>query len=295
MSRSASFADTAIAATQEAARRAGVSDRGLELVRVGERAVLRLAGGRVIARVARGLDRFDSARMEVEVARWLAAEGVPVALPLEGQQPQVAAGAVVSLWHAVDGDWTVPAELARVLRRLHGLVPPEGLVLPELDPFERLDEQIDSATGISVAERLTLRSLTDALRSELQGVEYVLRRAVIHGDANIGNLLVTSAGEAVLFDLEGMCWGPPEWDLAITAVYRDLGWHTSAEYADFCEVYGFDVTQLPGYPVLRAVRELRMTCWLSQKAGDDEKIAAEVSQRIADLTDPERPRHWHPY
>jgi aminoglycoside phosphotransferase (APT) family kinase protein len=115
-------------------------------------------------------------------------------------------------------------------------------------------------------------------------------RHPLHGDANIGNVLRSSEGQTVLFDLQGVCWGPPEWDLAITAVYRDLGWHTDAEYADFCEAYGFDVRWLPGYAVLRAARELQMTCWLTQKAGDEERIAAEVSRRIADPTEPERPR-----
>src|SRR5712664_1588555 len=81
MSRSVSFADVAGEAAREAARRAGVLDGDLELVRVGERAVLRLDGGRVIARAARGLDRFDAVRLEVEVARWLTSEGMPVTVP----------------------------------------------------------------------------------------------------------------------------------------------------------------------------------------------------------------------
>ncbi|WP_220499001.1 phosphotransferase family protein [Microbispora sp. H10949] len=289
------FADIALEAAREAAQRAGVGDQNPETVRIGDRAVLRLAEGRIIARVARSLDRLDSSRREVEVARWLTAEGLTVTRPLEGEQPCIAAGTVVSLWYAVEGDWTVPADLAVVLRRLHALRPPPDLTLPELEPFERLGQQMESAPALTAADRLTLRTLMRTLREELADVVYELPRAVIHGDANIGNVLKTSSGEVVLFDLEGLCWGPPEWDLAITAVYRDLGWHTDAEYERFCEVYGFDVTRLPRYQVLRAVRELRMTCWLAQKAGDSEEIAAEVRRRIADLREPDRPRHWHPY
>nr|WP_225311750.1 aminoglycoside phosphotransferase family protein [Microbispora cellulosiformans] len=289
------FADIAIEAAGEAARHAGVGDQDPEILRIGDRAVLRLAEGRIIARVARSLDRLDSSRREVEVARWLTDEGLTVTRPLEGEQPCIAAGTVVSLWHAVEGDWTVPADLAVVLRRLHALRPPPDLTLPELEPFERLGEQIESAPALTAADRLTLRTLMRTLREELADVTYELPRAVIHGDANIGNVLKTASGEVVLFDLEGLCWGPPEWDLAITAVYRDLGWHTDAEYERFCEVYGFDVTRLPRYQVLRTIRELRMTCWLAQKAGDSEDIAAEVRRRIADLREPDRPRHWHPH
>jgi Ser/Thr protein kinase RdoA (MazF antagonist) len=294
MPHAASFADVALAAAVEAAAQAGIMGGDAELVRVGERAVLRMDGGRVIARVARGMDRLAESRREVDVARWLAAEKVPVTEPLAVEQPYAVGRTVVSLWHAVDGEWTVPVELARLLRRMHGLKPPPGLVVPQLDPFARVDERIEAAP-ISLPERTVLRELAARLRAELPDVGYVLGRSVIHGDANIGNVLKTPSGEAVLFDLDGVCWGPPEWDLAITAVYRDLGWHTDAEYAEFCAVYGFDVAAWPGYPVLRAVRELRMTCWLSQKAADEDEIAMEVRRRIADLADPARPRRWRPY
>jgi Ser/Thr protein kinase RdoA (MazF antagonist) len=290
-----SFVDTAVAAASDAARRAGLGDQRPELIRLGERGVLRMDGGRVIARVARGLDRMEEARREVAVARWLFSQGVGVNEPLAGDQPMVAAGTVVSLWHAVDGEWTRPADLAALLRCLHALTPPDGLSLPELDPFSRVDERIAAAREITEAERDRLHSVADHLRGELARLVYVLPRSMIHGDANIGNVLKTTTGDLVLFDLDGVCWGPPEWDLAITAVYRDLGWHSDEEYAEFCEIYGFDVTDLPGYQALRAVRELRMTCWLSQKAADEEKIAAEVRQRIADLVDPDAPRRWHPY
>jgi len=81
----------------------------------------------------------------------------------------------------------------------------------------------------------------------------------------------------------------------ITAVYRDLGWHTDAEYAAFCEVLGRDVTRDPEWPILKAVQELRMTCWLAQKAASDQGIADEFAARVADLGDPGRPRRWQPY
>lgn len=295
VNRAASIAEVAVEAAREAARRAGIEAGDVELIRVGERAVLRLDGGRVIARVARGLSRLDAARLEVQVARWLASEGLSVARPLEGEQPQVAAGTVVSLWHAVEGDWTVPADLARLLRHLHSLTPPKGLDLPGMDPLDRADERIEAAPSLSATERSVLRNLAQRLRRELPAVGYVLPRSVIHRDANVGNVLKTSSGDLVLFDLEGVCWGQPEWDLVITAVYRDLGWHSDAEYGEFCRVYGFDVTELAGYQTLRAAQELRMTCWLSQKGADDAEIAAELRRRIADLEASERPRRWRPY
>ncbi|MFI0449647.1 hypothetical protein [Actinomadura sp. 6N118] len=45
MGRAASFGEVAVEAAREAARRVGVRAQDLELLRVGDRAVLRLDGG----------------------------------------------------------------------------------------------------------------------------------------------------------------------------------------------------------------------------------------------------------
>lgn len=264
-----------------------------ELIRAGERAVFRLRG-KVIARVERSADRSHEADREVRAARWLAAQGIPVSRPLPGEQPVPAEDTVVTLWEAVDGEWTVPRELAVLLRSLHRLTPPPDLDLPDLDPFDRIRERIDTAPRLTEPQRDQLHRAHRDLARRLPTVRPVLGRHVIHGDANIGNVLATDHG-VVLFDLDGICWGPPEWDLLLTALYRDLGWHTDTEYADFCDAYGFDVTGWDGYPLYKAVRELRMTTWLAQKGGESPQIDAEIDRRVTDLGDPERPRFWQPY
>ena len=296
MASGSEFGDLAMVAARSVAARAGLAGAGDPvLVRLGTRAVFRLDGGRVLARVARDGGRADAARREVEVARWLRGQGLPADEPLGGDQPYRVCGTVVTLWRAVDGDWTTPADLAGVLKRLHALPLPVVPELPVVDLFAQSAQRIDAADALSGDERSTLRGRLEALRPQAAAVRPVLPHSVIHGDASVGNLLKTVSGELVLFDLEGVGLGMPEWDLTITAVYRGLGWHSREEYAGFCDVYGFDVTGLDGYPVLKAVQELRMTCWLAAKAGDDPKIAAEVRQRMADLADPSRPRSWKPY
>lgn len=294
MATAAEFADTAVHAAIGAAQAAGIPATTPKLLRLGERAVLTLAGGRVIARVERSADRRDLAEREVEVARWLGRAGLPVGRPLDGKQPFDAAGTVVTLWEAVEGEWTVPADLAALLARLHRLWPPAALALPELDPFDRLAERAALVRGLSPAEKTRLADLVEELRGAYAQVRPVLPRAVIHGDANIGNVLKTRRG-AVLFDLDGVCWGPPEWDLVLTALYRELGWHSDEEYRAFCDAYGFDVTTWDGYPVFKRIRELRMVSWLAQKAGESREIDEEIHRRLADLTDPRRPRRWRPY
>ena len=79
----------------------------------------------------------------------------------------------------------------------------------------------------------------------------MLPRGVIHGDANIGNVLRDHHGNPVVIDLDGFAPArengissrPP----CSTIVY---GWHTREEYETFTRVYGYDIMQWPGYPVL---------------------------------------------
>ncbi|OOC53596.1 aminoglycoside phosphotransferase [Nocardiopsis sinuspersici] len=297
MAHTEDFAQHAARAVSVAARALGVPTSRLdglpELVRMGERAVFRL-GSDVIARVERSADRWEEADREVRAARWLAEKSLPVTRPLPGKQPVLAEDLVVTLWEAVQGEWTVPRELGRLLRALHHLTPPPSLGLPALGPFHRVAERIDTAPGLDTAQRDLLRTHHQDLAARWPTVTPVLGTHVIHGDANIGNVLATPQG-VVLFDLDGICWGPPEWDLVLTALYRDLGWHSDTEYADFCDVYGFDVTSWDGYPLYKQVRELRMTTWPAQKGGESPEIDAEIARRIADLADPRRPRSWNPY
>jgi len=119
---------------------------------------------------------------------------------------------------------------------------------------------------------------------------------VIHGDANVGNVLRDHDGNPVVIDLDGFAVGPREWDLALTAIYYDsFGWHTREEYEDFVRVYGFDIMQWPGYPVMRAVREFLMVTWVIQKAAESAQAAAEAAKRIAALRTGASRKDWQPY
>jgi aminoglycoside phosphotransferase (APT) family kinase protein len=134
------------------------------------------------------------------------------------------------------------------------------------------------------------------MQAEYAKLEFVLRPGVIHGDASIGNVLRDSQGNPVVIDLDGFAIGPREWDLALTAIYYDsFGWHTPLEHETFVGVYGFDIMQWPGYPVMRAVREFLMVTWVIQKAGESERIAAEASKRIAALRTGASRKDWEPY
>jgi hypothetical protein len=61
---------------------------------------------------------------------------------------------------------------------------------------------------------------------------------------------------------------------------------------EFVEIYGYDVTESPSWPILRRVRELRMTAWLAQKAAESPQIADELVHRAQCLQDESLPRKW---
>ena len=98
-----------------------------------------------------------------------------------------------------------------------------------------------------------------------------------------------------MFDLEGVSVGPTEWDLVITSVYQELGWHTDDEYRSFVQVYGFDVRQWDGYRALADAQKLRMICWLAGKtAADSESTTGELRRRIESIDRDGVEYEWQP-
>jgi hypothetical protein len=82
-------ATTALAALVEASSVFGLDPGDAELVRVGSNAVFRYRHASVVGRVAPSEARFESARREVAVARWLADAGVPAVRALNVRQPLI--------------------------------------------------------------------------------------------------------------------------------------------------------------------------------------------------------------
>jgi Ser/Thr protein kinase RdoA (MazF antagonist) len=300
VTRSAAFsADSTRHALQVAASVAGLDAEGAELLRLGENAIYKLRTVPLVARIARTTDYLPDIEAEVAAARWLeSAEFPAVRLAGPAAQPLVADGRVVTFWELLgdEPEYGTVAELASLLRWLHGLEPRPSLRLPGLRPFGRVGQRIEGAE-LAEPDRGFLRERLAELRAQYAGLEFVLPPGPIHGDANIGNIVRRQAdGVAVLIDLDGFSVGPREWDLVLTAMYFErFGWHTELEYLEFAEGYGFDVMTWPGYPVLRDVRELLMVAWLAQNTRQSAEIAAEVARRIADLRSGDGFRAWAPF
>ncbi|MEU8402713.1 aminoglycoside phosphotransferase family protein [Nonomuraea sp. NPDC048892] len=256
-----------------------------------------LEAEQVVVRIARSMDVFDDVQKEVAVAAWLHEAGFPAATVTSQVQPLVVREKPVTLWNRVP-DSGSPAsliDLALALRDLHHMPVPKHLALPELNILGRVSERIASTTALSDQEREFLLAKHDVLRSSYEALKFPLVSCAVHGDAHSDNLIKTADGSVVLIDFERFAFGPPETDLAVTAIEHTLGWGTHAEYEQFAEHYGFDVLAWEGYPVLRDINELKMTTWLMQNVDEDEAIAREFRNRLFCLQNPDAPRRWRAF
>ena len=239
---------------QQACAATGLSAAGARLLRLGSNAVYRLAAP-VVVRIGRPDADLELARRTVAVARWLKSAGYPAVRVIDADQPVIIDGHAVTFWEAVSDDgseYATIAEVAEVIGRLHRLTAPGSLHLPELRPFENAGSRIAGSEWLSPGDRDYMIGELIRLKGEYDRLEFVLPRGVIHGDANIGNVLRDERRNPVVIDLDGFAVGPREWDLIQTALYYDrYGWHTREEYETFTRVYGYDIMRWPRLPGAR--------------------------------------------
>ncbi|HVB44418.1 MAG TPA: aminoglycoside phosphotransferase family protein [Streptosporangiaceae bacterium] len=264
---------------------------------MGENALFRLAHDDIVVRIARNADVLKDAKKEVAVASWLRDLGIPAAEPTDHTQPIMVQGHPVTFWHLIDDSGARPSlsDLATILRQLHRASVPPTLQLPDFDIFDRVSDRIAKAPELTDAERDFLASRLTHLRTEYESVKLTLPPAAVHGDAHQSNLIQRPDGKVLLIDFERFAFGPPESDLAVTATEYLIGWHTDVAYASFCDTYGLDITRWDGFPVIRAINELKMATWLMQNVGVSDQVAAEFRTRLASLCDDNSPRNWRPF
>ena len=261
----------------------GLESSGARLLRLGENALFHLPAQAVVVRIARTMDYWRDAVKEVSVSRWLASSQFPAARVHQVAQPIEVSGHPVTFWQFINGRNGGRADIARLgalLHRLHEMPRPTEFDLPNEDILGRVRKRIDAAPVSSPDKDFLLRRFHE-LASEVPRLLYPLAPAPTHGDAHVQNLMFYDS-QSVLIDFERFAWGHPEWDISMTATeYQTAGWWTDAEYQSFVEAYGYDVTSwTEGFPVLRAVHEIKMTTWLMQNVNESAEIAREYETRM---------------
>ena len=174
----------------------------------------------VIAKVGKWRHSAETLVREHAVAVVLAAGGAPIAAPLAGVEPthDDETGFLVTLWNRLahaPASKVGSADLGDSLRRLHDhLARYEG----ELPSFQvglnrarvaLADDQLMAA--LPTRDLQMLRAAFDRVSEEVEALDY--SEQPLHGEPHGDNLLATSAGLRWI-DLEAVCVGPLEWDLA---------------------------------------------------------------------------------
>ncbi len=174
----------------------------------------------VIAKVGTRTDSVEGVIREHEVAAALRALGAPVAEPLTDSHPvrHPATGFTVTLWRRLDHDPTARvsgAMVASSLRQVHDALAVCGITLPDFRlGLQRaraaLSDDVKMA-ALPAGDIALLREAFDGLLPRLESRS--TSQYALHGEPHDGNRRSTSSGIRWI-DLESVCLGPLEWDLA---------------------------------------------------------------------------------
>ncbi|MBR7827824.1 aminoglycoside phosphotransferase family protein [Actinospica sp. MGRD01-02] len=270
-----------------ACEHANLDPSGAKLIHTTVNATFQTRQPEVIIRIARSRSLLPQVDRVLALARWLKRHSVPAVVPADIDQPLPIEESdhVVTFWNYIPTTPPKPssAELAAPLRRLHSLSPPP-FELPHFAPIDTGRMRIDlHGSALDPAQYEWFADRLDQLEEELSSLEYALPQSVIHGDAYVGNLLRAPEGHIVLCDLDGMCIGPPEWDLIpeLVAAVR----YGRPGYQQLVEAYGFDPRSWVGAAVLQSVREIMVLTGVLPVLDSSPGIRSEFNQRLASLMD----------
>ena len=242
---------SALAAAQAVARAHGVACDDAVLIAAGSNALVHLKPAPVVARVMTGTavlhdDAEQWLAREVAVGAFLAERTDLVVPPSDilPPGPYEQDGLWMTLWMFVPHDAQAPPpepqELGGSLRALHAAL---AAFPDDLAPLSEIRDWLERLLGeLRPSARLTQRDI-DRLRFDLDAVapavfESSLPAHALHGDASIGNLLRTDSGGLVWNDLEDVCVGPVQWDLAgLVASARARG-HSATFVEELLAGYG---------------------------------------------------------
>jgi molybdopterin-guanine dinucleotide biosynthesis protein A len=210
----------AVAAATAVAGALGVEAPGARVLQDWNDTVVHLAPHPVVARVGTSLvetDKEIAYRRELAVAVHAAAQGGPVIRPsgLLRAGPHRHDGLVLAFWeyHDEQPGESSAEEQARALAAFHRSLAGYRDALPTLDVRLAGAERVleSRPKRLPAADRELLARVYSASVARFRALARGER--VLHGSPHAGNLLRTAAGPRWI-DLETVCRGPLEWDLA---------------------------------------------------------------------------------
>jgi hypothetical protein len=269
-----------LAAAVNVARRLGLRVEEPVVLSEHHNLIVWLRPSPVVARVAtrtaqvRGPIRLAES---LDLARWLVDAGLPVSPPADGIDPGPHVtddGWRMTLWRHLDVIEANPdpGEVGRSLRSLHLAMAEYPRHLVSADPLTEARLICDLAADRRPGEVALLRQAADTL--DLPHLD----PQPIHGDAHLGNVLVTSAGQRWI-DWEESWHGPVAWDLACLEHRRRVFGELGDEIAVALLAYGpYDVDGVDAYAPLVAIWA---GAWGVMKSLDDERLGERTGRRLA--------------
>jgi aminoglycoside phosphotransferase (APT) family kinase protein len=274
---------------------AGLQDSKLELLRFGSNAVFGIGEAHVL-RVMRPTTSQADVQREIHLVSEFARLDIPTARlsDIPAQQPLEALNCLGTVWERLDEP--DPDHLYRALGQLMQLFHQRTTELRV--PLERWHQLASSDWRLAKLrghyapeDVMMLTRWSRRIAAELDQVEPALPAGVIHGQAEVGNVLFR-AGRPVLIDFEQVAIGPREWDLVHTAVAVTRFGRLEKCYRDFADAYGVDIRTWDGYETYRRLWELCATTWLMQHGHRSRKVAQEIEVRLQTWRDDNSEMQW---
>lgn len=211
----------------------GLTVESAELISFASNVILRLQPINVVARVSGGAalvrSHVEGPQREVAVCGFLADAGAPVVGPskLLDPGPHEFDGLRVTFWEGLTALESPVPEMAALdgLQRCHAALSSYPTALPYMRGYHETrhvfhdlwqSDRLDSIDPGEAVRRLAV--IDDAL--DARGGESSPRNVPLHGDAHLGNVLMTeqASGQTCLWlDWDDVCIGPIEWDYACMA------------------------------------------------------------------------------
>jgi Ser/Thr protein kinase RdoA (MazF antagonist) len=274
---------------------AGLPTSGLKLLRFGSNAVFGVDEAHVL-RVMRPSTSEADVQREIQLAREFVRLNVPAVHLADdvAAQPLRALDCLATVWErlAKPDRHNVHGSLGQLVRIFHQRTAELDLLLEPWRPLAASDRRLAQRREHYAPEDVRmLTQWSKRIADELDQLEPALPAGVIHGQAEIGNVLL-HAGQPVFIDFEQVSLGPREWDLVHTAVVVTRFGRPDRCYRDFADAYGFDVRTWDGYQTHRRLWELCATTWLMQHDHRDRRVAQEIEVRLQTWRDDDPDARW---
>lgn len=284
------------AAAEALGERLHLDTRNVRLLKFTHNATYLFPGAGVVVRLVGSTAMYHRADKVVRVARWLEAHRFPAVRLVAGiEQPARTDGFLATIWQAVPPTGRPPSatDLGRTLRELHSL-PPPSTPLPAWNPMDDVRRRLQQAEGLDPDDLRFLHDRADELDAQLPSLVTALPDGPIHGDAFLGNLIPGPDGP-VLCDFDSTSTGPREWDLTPVAVGHLRFGDPPTAHNELVRAYGYDVTTSPAFPILRRIRELRITTSVVPVLRTNPSIVDQFKLRLESLKTGDETTIWSRY